>query len=282
MNGHATILVADDEFPTRSGVQSTIREWSRERIDVCCAENGIEALELVRARHPDLIVADIRMPGMNGIELLERLRKDGLDTPLILLTGYAEFEYARQAVHLGACDYLLKPVEQEQLIASIEEGLARIERIRRLNRAEQIAESGGAAESFADMPRTRNTFIREALAFIHREYANPSLGIKRLAAHIHLNPSYVSVLFKEETGEKFSDYLLRLRLAKAKEMLLQTDLKIYEIAERAGFSASKYFVKAFRLKERMTPRQYRNRHSGNGGFGGELAGKAAADAAGKE
>jgi len=250
-----SILVADDEFPTRNGVMSTIREWSGERIDVRCAENGLEALELIRERKPDLVVTDIRMPGLNGIELLERLRGEGIETPVILLTGYAEFEYAQKAVRWGACAYILKPVERDELIAAVEDGLARGGPSKRATEAADGTGVPRAPED--DVPRTRNALIRKALEYIHREYERPTLGIKELAEQIHLNPSYVSVLFKEETNQTFSDYVLGLRLRKAKELLLDTDMKIYEIAERTGFSTSKYFVKVFREKERLTPKQFR-------------------------
>lgn len=254
MTKRTTILIADDEYPIRNGVMRMIREWAGERIDVLSAENGIKALEIVRSELPDLIITDIRMPGISGIELLERIRIDGLETPLILLTGYAEFEYARNAVHWEACGYLLKPVEREELIASVEKGLDRGERSKRMNREE-------ADESADDIPNTRNELIRRALEFIQREYARSTLGIKDLAEQIHLNPSYISVLFKEETNQTFSDYLLRLRMRKAKELLRRTDLKIYEICERTGFSSSKYFVKVFREQELITPKHYQRFHA---------------------
>lgn len=241
MTVRTTVLVADDEFPTRSGVMAAIREWSGDRIDVCCAENGLEAFEMVRSRNPSLVISDIRMPGLSGIELLERLRVSGLDVPVILLTGYAEFEYAQQAIRWGACAYILKPVEREQLIASVRDGLRR---------------GGLPGEA---IPKTHNALIRKALEYIHREYARSTLGIKELAEQIHLNPSYISVLFKEETNQTFTEYVTELRLRKARELLATTDLKIYEIAERAGFSSSKYFVKVFREKEKMTPKHYRDK-----------------------
>lgn len=259
MNPRTTILVADDEFPTRSGVKAAIRDWSGDRIDVCCAENGLDAFEMVKSRQPSLVISDIRMPGMSGIELLERLRVNGLDTPFILLTGYAEFEYAQQAIRWGACAYILKPVEREQLIASVKDGLRRGGSSERARRHPDFGDANSYGEMEDAIPKTHNALIRKALAYIHREYGRSTLGIKELAEQIHLNPSYISVLFKEETNQTFSDYVLALRLRKARELLATTDLKIYEIAERTGFSSSKYFVKVFREREQMTPKHYRDK-----------------------
>jgi two-component system response regulator YesN len=263
MPGRTSVLIADDEYPTRHGVMSALLEWSRDQFDVFTAENGIEALEFVRIRHPDVVITDIRMPGLNGIELLERMKAEGLETTSILLTGYAEFEYAQKAVKLGAANYILKPVERDELIAAVEEALADGVRPRAARKAETagIPDPSGVPEH---TPVTRNPWIQKALAYIGTEYSRPTLSMKEVARHIHLNPSYVSVLFKEEMKQTFSDFLTGLRLKKAKELLLQTDLKVYEIAERTGFSASKYFVKVFREAENMTPKQFRRCHTDRG------------------
>src|SRR5690606_29809810 len=109
---------------------------------------------------------------------------------------------------------------------------------------------------------TRNESILKALQYIESELSKPTLSMKQLARHIHLNPSYASVLFKEETKQTFSDYVTHERLTKAKQLLLETNQKVYEISEKTGFSTSKYFVKVFREIEQMTPREYRNHHLG--------------------
>ncbi|MEC0270300.1 response regulator transcription factor [Paenibacillus anseongense] len=255
------ILIAEDELPTRNGIMKALQTWSEGKINLQVAENGMEAFQYRKTNPVDLLITDIRMPGLNGIQLLERLKKEGLQTKSILLTGYAEFEYARKALTLGAVNYILKPVEFQNLISAVEEAFEENKLWKRVNH-----------DSSFTVPQVLNDSIRKSLVYISAELWNPSLGIKDVAEHIHLNPSYVSVLFKEETGYTFSDYLTRLRLFKAKELLLGTDMKIYEVAERTGFSSSKYFVKVFREAELLTPKEFRNEHKkmmNKSGFGHE-------------
>ncbi|MCY9659896.1 response regulator [Paenibacillus chondroitinus] len=255
------ILIAEDELPTRNGIMKALQTWSEGKINLQVAENGMEAFHYRKTNPVDLLITDIRMPGLNGIQLLERLKKEGLQTKSILLTGYAEFEYARKALTLGAVNYILKPVEFQNLISAVEEAFEENKLWKRVNH-----------DSSFIVPQVLNDSIRKSLVYISAELWNPSLGIKDVAEHIHLNSSYVSVLFKEETGYTFSDYLTRLRLFKSKELLLGTDMKIYEVAERTGFSSSKYFVKVFREAELLTPKEFRNEHKkmmNKSGFGHE-------------
>lgn len=245
MNEHPVILIAEDELPTRRGIMNLLTNWSQGRHTFNSAENGIEALEITRSKHIDLLITDIRMPGLDGIELLKAMRKDGQDTCSILLTGYAEFEYARSALMLGAINYILKPVEPEELIQAIEQALKKV----KTNKLE--------TKGKLQQPVVKNEFIMQALHFIHDHLADPSLGIKDVSEHIHLSPSYFSVLFKDEMQITFSHYIARRRIELAKQLLLHTNQKIYEIATEVGFSSSKYFVKAFRLMEGITPKQYR-------------------------
>ncbi|MGG1313678.1 response regulator transcription factor [Cohnella laeviribosi] len=241
------MLIVEDEPAIRNGVLGTLKVWAADQPDLWhfgAASNGVEGLEIARSKPVDLLISDIRMPGLSGIEMMEKLREENREAPAILLTGYAEFEYARKALTLGAVNYLLKPVDQLQLIQAVEQAL----------------ESGkiGSRRSREDVhPAMRNETIRKALTYIADHLADPKLSLKKLADHVHLNPSYVSVLFKEETGKTFSDYLNQQRLIMAKRLLLGTDKKIYEIADETGFSASKYFIKVFRETEGITPREYR-------------------------
>ncbi|NHN31657.1 response regulator transcription factor [Paenibacillus agricola] len=251
-NHYPCILIAEDELPTRNGVLKALQAWSQGKVNLQTVENGLEAFQYRKLHPVDLLITDIRMPGLNGIQLLERLKKEGLETTSILLTGYAEFEYARKAMALGAVNYILKPVEYQSLISAVEEAFE----TRKLWK-------GAHSDSALPMPQVLNDSIRKALTYISSELSNTSLGIKEVAEYIHLNSSYVSVLFKEETGQTFSDYLTRQRLAKAKLLLVGTDMKIYEIAERTGFSSSKYFVKVFREAEDLTPKEFRTESKKN-------------------
>ena len=241
------MLVVEDEPAIREGVLGTLRKWGEKQPDIwqfIAAASGPEGLEIARSQPVDFMICDIRLPGMSGIDMLEKLRQANSKTPAILLTGYAEFEYVRKALSLGVVNYLLKPVDQVQLIEAVEVALEK----------ENI---GSRRSREADAPARHNETIRHALALIAERLKDPDFTLKELADRVHLNANYLSTLFRENTGMTFSDYLTRQRLNIAKRLLLGTDKKIYTIAEETGFSSAKYFIKVFRDFEGVTPKAFR-------------------------
>jgi YesN/AraC family two-component response regulator len=246
------MLVVEDEPAIREGVLTTLKKWGEKQPDIwqfVAAASGPEGLEIARSRPVDFMICDIRLPGMSGIDMLEKLRQENCETPAILLTGYAEFEYARKALSLGVVNYLLKPVDQLQLIEAVEEALEK--------------ENIGLRRPREAEAARHNETIRNALALIAERLKDPDFTLKELADHVHLNANYLSTLFRESTGMTFSDYLTRQRLNMAKRLLLGTDKKVYAIAEETGFSSAKYFIKVFREIEGETPREFRaNRMKG--------------------
>jgi YesN/AraC family two-component response regulator len=241
------MLVVEDEPAIREGVLGTLKKWGEKQPDIwqfIAAASGPEGLEIARSRPVDFMICDIRLPGMSGIDMLDQLRREHCDTPAILLTGYAEFEYARKALSLGVVNYLLKPVDQVQLIEAVEAALEK----------EKI---GSRRSREAESAVRRNETIRNALALIAERLKDPDFTLKELADRVHLHPNYLSTLFREVTGMTFSDYLTRQRLNMAKRLLLCTDKKIYTIAEETGFSTARYFIKVFRDFEGVTPKEFR-------------------------
>ena len=113
------LLVADDEMFVRKGIVCETDWKSLGFGEILEASNGREALEMIRSEKPDLIISDIRMPKMSGIEMLKAMREEKNDTPVIFLTAYSEFEYAREALKLYAFDYILKPFEDGELEAAV-------------------------------------------------------------------------------------------------------------------------------------------------------------------
>lgn len=113
------IIIVEDEPVIREGLVAVIEKFTKHEV-VCKTKDGIEGMRQIKKLHPDLVIADIRMPNMSGLEMIERLRNDGDEFAVILLTGYSDFEYARKAVQLNVTEYLLKPLEVESLIAALE------------------------------------------------------------------------------------------------------------------------------------------------------------------
>lgn len=263
-----TILVVDDEYNTRMGVSFTLQQWGGAEAEIAVAENGQQALNMLRERQFDLLITDIRMPLMTGIELLQALRSEKNEVAAVLLTGFAEFEYAQQGLRLGALDYLLKPVQQSELIRMAEK--VRLEKAQKewlrqysgsiaSNNAEDSQEVQGQERNDNDLLslQTGNEYVRKAIQYIE-EHISDVLTIKDVAQQVHLNPSYFSVLFKEEASLTFIDYVTRLRMKKAKELLENSNLSLDAISERIGLQTTSYFIRMFKRFENMTPKQYRD------------------------
>lgn len=266
------ILVVDDEYNTRMGVSYTLQQWGGDKAEIAVAENGQQALNMLREREYDLLITDIRMPLMSGIQLLETLREEKNEVAAVLLTGFAEFEYAQQGLRLGAIDYLLKPVRQSELINTTEKALsmarqakerrARLQRhFSQLKLSEADAARGAQGQTSQDKDplslHTSNEYVVKAVQYIE-EHISDVLTIKEVAQQVHLNPSYFSVLFKEEAGLTFIDYVTQLRMKKAKELLESSSLSLDAISEQIGLQTTSYFIRMFKKFESITPKQYRD------------------------
>lgn len=264
MHTTKTILIVDDEPRTRRGLKNMLEAWSGGRCNFRTAENGLEGLEMMRREPIHLLITDIRMPEISGLALARAVADPTLpiQPSVILISGYAEFEYAQQAIVLRVVNYLLKPISKEKLIAAVEQALQAAEERSRTVRLQHIADPKLLRRS--DMPAPLSDPVKAALDYMAQHLSEP-FGLREVAEHVHLNPSYFSALFKEQLQMTFSEYATRLRLQKAKELLLQTNLPIAEIAEQVGYQTAKYFSKLFKEYEGHSPGLYRqqiwNQHS---------------------
>lgn len=237
-----SIMIVEDEELVRQGLTSLVNyeQFGMKVIDQ--AENGRIAWEKFQAQPADLLLTDINMPQMNGLDLAQLVREKASSCHIIFLTGYDDFEFARKAIRLGADDYLLKPFSK----ADIEEMLGKIKN--KLDEERKKAQ----VESLVD--QGHSTELEEA---IHSRLADSQLTLKDLASQLGFSPSYLSVLIKKKLGLPFQEYLIQERMKKAKLLLLTTDLKIYEIADQVGFEDMNYFSQRFKQVVGVTPRQYK-------------------------
>lgn len=255
LNGGKTIMIVEDEPRTRTGLHKTLERWAAGRHRVVAVDSASAALKWIDAEPVDLIVTDIRMPEMDGLTLLKEVRERGKQTEAIILSGYPEFDYAQEAIRLGVVNYLVKPVHKQKMIDAVAQALALQENRRRFHsisehmQDEMIADHGG---------RALRAPVKEAIRYVERNLGG-ELSLREVSAHVHLNASYFSFLFKEQTGINFSEFVTRARIEKAKKLLLTTDLTNAEIAEQSGYRTPKYFVRLFRELEGETPGQYRKR-----------------------
>lgn len=249
-----TILIVDDEPRTRQGLKKTLEVWSSGRYEILSAAEGAEALQVMRRQRVHLLITDIRMPEITGLALLESVQRTGSKPVSIIISAYSEFRYAQQAIRLGVVNYLLKPLNKAKLIEAVEQALE-VEASR--ERAGLIAKV--VDDRLVTLQKTdthSRTPVREAMRYVEDNIRNP-LSLREVAEHVHLNASYLSVLFKEQTNLTFGEYVTRCRLQRAKSLLLTTTLPIARIAEEVGYQTAKYFIKLFKEYEGTTPHQFR-------------------------
>lgn len=249
-----TILVVDDEPRTREGIRKTLEVWSSGHHEIITSSSAVEALSWLSSNKAQLIITDIRMPGISGLELIEKLEASPLYPSVIVISGYAEFDYAQKALKFGVVEYLLKPIDKKKLIAAVELALKRNEDLDQIEQMKRLVDTKLIETVQED--RLYSEPIKEAIRYLDQHLHEP-VSLRDLSLILHMNSSYLSVLFKDQTGLTFSNYLTRKRLQRAKELLANTRLSIAEISEQVGYQTSKYFVKVFKASENISPAKYR-------------------------
>jgi two-component system response regulator YesN len=230
------VLIVDDEPLILNGLVKIVGEVAPVGTEVREALNAPEALEIMKIYMPDVTITDINMPEKNGFELIGEARSEGLCERFIILTGYDEFEYVRQALRSDVVDYLLKPLDKEE-IASL---LGRV-------RDELPATS--------DSEYSRHA--KRILAYMQTNYMN-DLSLDHLADRMNLHPNYISSLFKKEKGDTFVNYLNSLRIQEARRLLrTQGHLTVCAIGQQVGYDTKHYFAKVFKKYTGITPGAYR-------------------------
>lgn len=230
------IIIVEDELRVRNGLINLIQKLSSDYKIVGDAENGYEGVKMIRDQDPDVVISDIKMPKMDGLTMISQVQEIGLSPVFVILSGHAEFTYAQQGIQLGIKEYLLKPI----IVAKVEQLLAG------LNKKEQLYELGQA-----QYPPLIQAIIQD----IEENYGR-RIGLDTFAEQYHLTPEYISLMFTKKTGITFSTYLKKTRIEHAKELLLHSDMKVYEIACRVGYADQKYFSKVFKEYTGITPKQF--------------------------
>lgn len=253
------IMVVDDEKTVRESIALQI-PWNEYGIEAFAAANALEALELLKDHKVELMLVDIRMPVMSGLELLKRVKEMKCGTEVLILSGYADFSYAQEAIRYGAREYLLKPLEQEALVRSVLkyrdewEGESFWKDIReQLNiQSERKNVSAGHCSHT----------VQKVLQIVQEELKNEELSLKWISAQrLFLNENYLSRLFQKEVGIKFSAYLLEQRMITAMRQLAgEEEVLIAEVAKNTGFGDNaQYFSSTFKKYTGYTPSEYRKK-----------------------
>lgn len=201
------VLIVDDEITVRKGLIHGVDWQGMDCVVVGEAANGLEGLEAVENLEPDLIVTDVRMPRMNGIEMLTELRRRGSRVHVIVLTAYGEFDYVRGALQQGADDYLLKPFRDQELEAAVS-------RVR-----QKRSERNRAHPALSQTGTDKSGYVSQTVAYISRHFADNNISITTIAASLGVSEGHLSHVFKKETGSTVISYLTKYRIERAMELL---------------------------------------------------------------
>lgn len=243
------VLVVEDEEMIRKGILLTVDWAALDCVVVAEASNGIEALEAVKRYNPSLIITDLKMPQMDGIELLQTLRDMGNHAFVIILTAYDTFSYVQSALRLGAVDYLLKPFHDGDLERAIIQLQQRMDTWQGIRSAPRMENPGKGDKS---------KYVMEAMTYISEHYREPDICVSSIARHLGVSEGHLSHLFKKETDYTILNYLTRYRIHKAMELLKDCRIKVYEVAEQVGYQDIAYFSSTFKKLVGVSPSEYQN------------------------
>ena len=237
-----SVLLVDDEIMIREGFKRLF-DWEAHDCEVVGeAADGMEAMTQIDILRPDIVIMDINIPIMNGLKVIQLSRIKHPDIAFVIVSGYDDFSYCREALRLQITDYILKPVNYEEFGTCIDNL-----KISLFERRMSTVEEPQKQEE-----RTINGITRYL-----QEHLSEEMSLSVLAEEFHLNAQYISQLFKSEIGVGFLAYLTNIRMEKAKKLLLSTSLSVAEVAEQSGYGDYRVFTKVFKKAEGITPSQFR-------------------------
>lgn len=239
------MLIVDDERAIREALRVFL-DWNSLGIEVIgLYKNGAEAFDAMLDTYPDIVLTDVKMPGLSGIDLIARAYGAGMNTHFVILSGFAEFEFAKEAMKYGVRHYLLKPVSEEQMLSVMTE--VRDDCLRTLPMIQQ----NPGYEQTGDIVRIIKQYVRTNIA-------DTSLSLKQISeTTLFMNADYVSKVFARKTGEKFSSYVSRKRIELAKALLSAGNARISQVAEQSGFGNDiQYFSRIFKKSTGMPPSEF--------------------------
>lgn len=263
-------VIIDDEPWIRSCIRNMI-PWNT--LGFAClgeAGNGREALSLCKQVRPQIALTDIEMPGLHGLAFIEELRKIAPETEVVIISGYDEFAYAQRACALGVVEYLLKPIEEEDLLRVMRAIKTRIEHAKMTQKDLELRQEAldrlqesliGTFELSQPAESTGNPRIDKALAIMASSFSE-NISLESIAERVFMNPSYFSDVFHQLVGTTFTDHLTNIRIEAAKQALCAPEVRVKDAATLAGFSSSNYFSRVFRKATGMTPTMWQEQSLG--------------------
>ena len=235
------LLIADDENLELKVLEKTVKKHFVDELEIFASSNGRKASQICDEVKPDIALLDIEMPGMNGIELAKYIKEKYADCIIIFITAYDRFDYAIEAIHIKAFDYLLKPWKEERLCELISTA---IENVRSMQKTDSIVHS-------------QKDVIKD---YIDRNYKK-DISAKDVAGILGYSDVYFSKVFKQLFDDNFINYLTKIRIDRAKVLLKDISFNIKEVGKSVGYADSNYFTKVFKRSIGISPSEYRSKHN---------------------
>lgn len=258
------VVIVEDSKLLRNGMKYTIDWESLGCVVVGDAENGQQGLSLVRRVQPDIVITDIQMPGLNGLQMIEQLVLEQNPAVYIIISAYDEFSYAQQAVRFGVADYIVKPFTDEEMAETVQTAARRVT-VRRENEAlrQRLATVEDSkliafqeyltAEDYS----IKDEYTQRAMEYIKENYAR-NISVRTIALALNISESHLSKVFKETMHNTLGEYLTQYRITEACRLLRKSDCKVYEVAQQVGYTDQRYFSVAFKRIMGVTPLGFRN------------------------
>lgn len=247
------ILIVDDEEIIVQGLMKHISKLQSLHTVLVGASSGAEALCAMEHFRPDLMITDLHMNGMSGLELIAQVRSRNLCPNIMILSAYEEFEYARRALDLNVMSYLVKPIDLDELDA----------RLMQLCRQQHLREQADAVLKryevcFSHMLHTNfSPTLRKITRYVQKNYYQ-DLSLSRLSRQAGLTQSYICTLFKKELDCTFLDFVNELRLHQAMRTLIESPrTSVRDVAAQVGYRSERQLFRLFNVRLSMTPQQFR-------------------------
>lgn len=246
-----SIMVADDEQLERSVLTAILKKNVRVK-GIIEAKNGKEALELNRELNPDIIIMDIKMPGINGIKALELIKNENPNKEIIMLTAYDDFEFIHKVLVLGGSDYIIKPIKPDKIMGIIDNIIDKVE-----NKSIELGDKKHIHEKYSDSSLTNEEKIVDKVSKYIDDNMDKMLKLEELASICNLSPGYFSRVFKKETGKTVITYINEKKVERAKKLLKESKEPIINISLDLGFDDCGYFIRVFKKITGLTPKAFR-------------------------
>ena len=254
------VLIVDDEYLERTLIKLSV-DWVTHDFEIIGeADSGESALRLIEKNPPDILITDICMPFMDGLKLCKAVREKYDHIKIIIITGHRDFEYAKTAINIGVTDFLLKPINSEEVLKIAmklkQEIIDKREFLSEYNAMKKQLSGGLPFINLQDNKKLSEP-VEKIIAYIEENLTNSDLSLSTIANSLFMNYSYLSRIFKQEMEESITEYVTKLRINKSILYINNTNLKAYEIAEKVGIKDAHYFSICFKKYTGKSINEYR-------------------------